>query len=88
LEAGVGKYIFLLSPFLIGGGVAAYAKQDPEFRKTLVKNAPAVEPTLSYLLGEKKPFEEFGKTLDGYKSTVTGFFGGGKEEPKPAAKSE
>lgn len=90
-EAGFGKVLVILSPFLVGGGVVTYAKYDNEFKKTLVTNVPAVEPVLKVLLQEEDPFQEVTKKLDeisstisGYTSTVTGFFTGAeKEEKKP-----
>lgn len=92
-EAGFGKVFVLLSPFLVGGGVVAYAKYDNEFRKTLITNAPALEPVLKVLLQEENPFEEVTKKLDdisstisGYTKTVTGFVTGGQEEKKPEKK--
>lgn len=93
-EAGFGKVLFVLSPFLVGGGVVTYAKYDNEFRKTLVTNVPALEPVLKVLLQEENPLEEVSKKLDdisstisGYTSTVTGFFtGGSKEEDKKPEK--
>ncbi|XP_062702230.1 MICOS complex subunit Mic60 isoform X2 [Aedes albopictus] len=93
-EAGFGKVLVVLSPFLVGGGVVAYAKYDNEFRKTLVTNVPALEPVLKTLLQEENPLDEVSKKLDeisstisGYTSTVTGFFTGGtKEEEKKAEK--
>lgn len=95
-EAGFGKVLVILSPFLVGGGVVTYAKYDNEFRKTLVTNVPALEPVLKTLLQEENPLEEVSKKLDeisstisGYTSTVTGFFTGGSkdEEKKPEKKS-
>lgn len=94
-EAGFGKVLVILSPFLVGGGVVTYAKYDNEFRKTLVTNVPALEPVLKALLQEENPLDEVSKKLDeisstisGYTSTVTGFFTGGskEEEKKPEKK--
>lgn len=92
-EAGFGKVLVLLSPFLAGGGVVAYAKYDNEFRKTLVTNVPALEPVLKALLQEENPLDEVSKKLDeisgtisGYTSSITGFFTGGEEEKKPEKK--
>ncbi|XP_065076199.1 MICOS complex subunit Mic60 isoform X1 [Ochlerotatus camptorhynchus] len=92
-EAGFGKVLFVLSPFLVGGGVVTYAKYDNEFRKTLITNVPALEPVLKVLLQEENPLAEVSKKLDeisssisGYTSTVTGFFTGGKEEEKTTEK--
>ncbi|XP_055544802.1 MICOS complex subunit Mic60 isoform X2 [Wyeomyia smithii] len=89
-EAGFGKVLVVLSPFLVGGGVVAYAKYDYEFRKTLVINVPALEPVLEILLQEKNPLDDVTKKLDeisstisGYTSSVTSFFTGGKEDKKP-----
>lgn len=92
-EAGFGKVLFVLSPFLVGGGVVTYAKYDDAFRKTLITNVPALEPVLKVLLQEENPLEDVSKKLDeisssisGYTSTVTGFFTGGKEEEKKPEK--
>lgn len=92
-EAGFGKVLFVLSPFLVGGGVVTYAKYDNEFRKTLITNVPALEPVLKVLLQEENPLDDVSKKLDeisnsisGYTSTVTNFFTGGKEEEKKPEK--
>lgn len=92
-EAGFGKVLFVLSPFLVGGGVVTYAKYDNEFRKMLVTNVPALEPVLKVLLQEENPLDEVSKKLDdisstisGYTSTVTGFFTGKEEDKKPEKK--
>ncbi|XP_053671829.1 MICOS complex subunit Mic60 [Anopheles nili] len=96
-EAGFGKVLVVLSPILIGGGVVTYAKYDNEFRKTLITNVPALEPVLKALLQETNPLDdvtkkmdEISKTIGGYTSTITGFFGGGgggeeekKQDKKP-----
>lgn len=94
-EAGFGKVLVVLSPLLVGGGVVAYAKYDNEFRKTLITNAPALEPVLKVLLQETNPLDDLSKKMDdisktigGYTSTVTGFFGGGEEEKKPEKKPD
>lgn len=91
-EAGFGKVLVVLSPFLVGGGVVTYAKYDNEFRKTLVSNVPALEPVLKVLLQEENPLDDVTKKLDeisstisGYTSSITGFFTGGEPE-KPAEK--
>lgn len=91
-EAGFGKVLVVLSPFLVGGGVVTYAKYDNEFRKTLVNNVPALEPVLKVLLQEENPLDDVTKKLDeisstisGYTSSITGFFTGGETE-KPAEK--
>lgn len=92
-EAGFGKVLFVLSPFLVGGGVVTYAKYDNEFRKTLITTVPALEPVLKVLLQEENPLDDVSKKLDeisssisGYTSTVTGFFTGGKEDEKKPEK--
>ncbi|XP_055632999.1 MICOS complex subunit Mic60 isoform X2 [Toxorhynchites rutilus septentrionalis] len=89
-EAGFGKVLVVLSPLLIGGGVVAYAKYDNEFRRTLVSNAPALEPVLKVLLQEENPlndvskkFDEISSTVSGYTSSITSFFTGGEQEKKP-----
>lgn len=92
-EAGFGKVLFVLSPFIVGGGVVTYAKYDNEFRKMLITNVPALEPVLKVLLQEENPLDDVSKKLDeisssisGYTSTVTNFFTGGKEEEKKPEK--
>uniref|UniRef100_A0A182Q2H4 MICOS complex subunit MIC60 n=1 Tax=Anopheles farauti TaxID=69004 RepID=A0A182Q2H4_9DIPT len=94
-EAGFGKVLVILSPFLIGGGVVTYAKYDNDFRKTLITNVPALEPVLKTLLQETNPLDEvtkkmddISKTIGEYTSTITGFFGGGEEEKKPEKKPD
>ncbi|XP_053669452.1 MICOS complex subunit Mic60 [Anopheles marshallii] len=94
-EAGFGKVLVVLSPFLIGGGVVTYAKYDNEFRKTLITNVPALEPVLKALLQETNPLDEVSKKMDDisktigeYTSTITGFFGGGEEEKKQEKKPD
>ncbi|XP_055676725.1 MICOS complex subunit Mic60 [Lutzomyia longipalpis] len=77
-EAGFGKFIVILSPFAVTGGVLAYAKYDESFRKTLVSTFPALESTLNALLDDKG----ITKTLEDTKSTVFGLFGGKEEEMK------
>ncbi|XP_058062761.1 MICOS complex subunit Mic60 isoform X1 [Anopheles bellator] len=94
-EAGFGKVLVVLSPILIGGGVVTYAKYDNEFRKTLITNAPALEPVLKMLLQETNPLDEvtkkmddISKTIGEYTSTITGFFGGSEEEKKAEKKPD
>ena len=73
-EAGFGKFLFIISPFAITGGVIAYAKYDPEFRKTLAKNAPAIEPVLEVFIDDKNPFEDVQKKFNEYTSSVSSSF--------------
>jgi mitofilin len=80
LEAGFGKYLIILSPFIAGGGVVAYAKYDNDFRKTLVKNVPAVEPILEVLLDDANPLADIQNKIDEYTKSITGFFGGSSSE--------
>lgn len=94
-EAGFGKVLVVLSPFLVGGGVVTYAKYDNEFRKTLVSNVPTLEPVLKVLLQEENPLDDVTKKLDeisstisGYTSSITGFFTGGEPEKQPEKKPE
>ncbi|XP_055587192.1 MICOS complex subunit Mic60-like isoform X1 [Uranotaenia lowii] len=94
-EAGFGKVLVVLSPFLIGGGVVAYAKYDNEFRKYLVSQVPALDPVLKTLLQEENPLEdvtkklnEISSTISGYTSSVTGFFSSGDEEKKSEKKAD
>lgn len=94
-EAGFGKVLVILSPFLVGGGVVTYAKYDNEFRKTLVTNVPALEPVLKVLLQEENPLDDVSKKLDeisstisGYTSSITGFFTGGEQEKQLEKKTD
>lgn len=70
-EAGFGKFLFIISPFAVTGGVVAYAKYDEEFRKTLVKNVPAIEPVLEVFIDDKNPFEDVQKKFNQYTSSVS-----------------
>jgi MICOS complex subunit MIC60 len=70
-EAGFGKFLIILSPFAVTGGVVAYAKYDEEFRKTLVKNVPAIEPVLEIFIDDKNPFADVQKKFGEYSSSVT-----------------
>lgn len=70
-EAGFGKFLLILSPFAVTGGVVAYAKYDNEFRKLLVKNVPAIEPVLEVFIDDKNPFDDATKKFEEYKSSVT-----------------
>lgn len=97
-EAGFGKFLLILSPFAIGGGLITYAKYDKEFRKTLVKNVPGIEPVLEVFIDDVNPFADVQKKMSEYRkkidetsssitSSVTGLFGGGDTKSEPA-KSE
>lgn len=93
VQAGFGKFLLILSPFAIGGGVVSYAKYDKEFRNTLEKNVPGVQPVLEVFIDDVNPFADVQKKLGEYwkkiddttssiKSSVTGLFGGeSKIEP-------
>lgn len=70
-EAGFGKFLLILSPIAVSGGIIAYAKYDNEFRKLLVKNVPAIEPVLEVFIDDKNPFDDVSKKFEEYKSTVT-----------------
>ncbi|XP_055699547.1 MICOS complex subunit Mic60 isoform X2 [Phlebotomus papatasi] len=78
-EAGFGKFIVILSPFAVSGGVLAYAKYDESFRKTLVSTFPALESTINSLLDDDKGIT--GRFED-TKSAIFGLFGGKEEEHK------
>jgi mitofilin len=73
-EAGFGKFLLILSPIAVSGGVIAYAKYDNEFRKLLVKNVPAIEPVLEVFIDDKNPFDDVSKKFGEYKTTVTSSF--------------
>lgn len=94
-EAGFGKVLVVLSPFLVGGAVVTYAKHDNEFRTTLVNNVPSLEPVLKVLLQEENPLdnvtkklEEISSTISGYTKSITGFFTGGETEKQPEKKPD
>jgi mitofilin len=70
-EAGFGKFLLILSPFAVAGGVVAYAKYDSEFRKTLVTNVPQIEPVLEVFIDDKNPFADVQKKYEEYKTSVT-----------------
>lgn len=70
-EAGFGKFLLILSPFAVTGGVVAYAKYDNEFRKTLVKNVPQIEPVLEVFIDDKNPFDDVQKKFNEYKASVS-----------------
>lgn len=70
-EAGFGKFLILISPFAATGGIIAYAKYDEEFRKTLVKNVPAIETVLEVFIDDKNPFDDVQKKFNEYTSSVT-----------------
>lgn len=78
VEAGFGKFLLILSPFAIGGGVISYAKYDKQFRETLVKNVPALEPVLEVFIDDVNPFanvqkkiEEYGKKISDTTSSIS-----------------
>lgn len=86
-QAGFGKFLLIISPFAIGGGVVQYAKYDKDFRALLVKNVPAIEPVLEVFIDDSNPFADIQKKIDEYRkkidettssitSSVTGLFGG------------
>lgn len=93
VEAGFGKFLLIISPFAIGGGVVSYAKYDKQFRETLVKNVPAIEPVLEVFIDDVNPFADVQKKIEEYRkkisdtmssatSSVTSLFGGdSKSEP-------
>jgi mitofilin len=80
-QAGFGKYLVILAPFITVGGVAAYAKHDDDFRKLIIKNVPLAEKPLKVILGEENPLASVTDTFDDLSKSVTGLFGG--DGPKP-----
>lgn len=70
VEAGFGKFLLILSPFAIGGGVISYAKYDKGFRETLVKNVPALEPVLEVFIDDVNPFADIQKKLEEYRKKI------------------
>lgn len=82
-EAGVGKYLVILAPFAAGAGVVAYAKSNPEFRKTLVNTVPGSEPLLKIFLQEEgnvvsettKSISNATQKVIGVKDSIVGYFG-------------
>ncbi|XP_037909381.1 MICOS complex subunit Mic60 isoform X2 [Hermetia illucens] len=79
-QAGFGKILVIITPFVAVGGVATYAKYDDEFRKTLVKNVPGADSILKVVLQEENPFEDVSKKFSSVTSSVTGLFGGGDSQ--------
>lgn len=71
VEAGFGKFLLILSPLAIGGGIVGYAKYDKEFRQTLVKNVPGIEPVLEVFIDDVNPFADIQKKLGEYQKKVT-----------------
>jgi MICOS complex subunit MIC60 len=69
-EAGFGKFLLIISPFAIGGGVISYAKYDKEFRQTLVKNVPGIVPVLEVFIDDVNPFADIQKKLGEYKKKI------------------
>lgn len=70
VEAGFGKFLLILSPFAVGGGIISYAKYDKEFRQTLVKNVPAIEPVLEVFIDDVNPFADIQKKIGEYKKKI------------------
>lgn len=71
VEAGFGKFLLIISPFAIGGGVVGYAKYDKEFRQTLVKNVPGIEPVLEVFIDDVNPFADIQKKLGEYQQKIS-----------------
>jgi hypothetical protein len=63
-----------------------HCRYDNEFRKTLIKNVPAVEPVLEVLLDDANPFADVQKKIDEYTKSITSFFGGSSDKPKDEVK--
>lgn len=70
VEAGFGKFLLILSPFAVGGGLISYAKYDKEFRQTLVKNVPGIEPVLEVFIDDVNPFADIQKKIGEYKKKI------------------
>lgn len=70
VEAGFGKFLLILSPFAVGGGIIGYAKYDKEFRQTLVKNVPGIEPVLEVFIDDVNPFADIQKKIGEYKKKI------------------
>lgn len=70
VEAGFGKFLLILSPFVIGGGVISYAKYDKEFRQTLAKNVPGIEPVLEVFIDDVNPFADIQKKMGEYRKKI------------------
>lgn len=73
-EAGFGKFLLILSPIAVTGGVVAYAKYDNQFRQTLVKNVPQIEPVLEMFIDDKNPFDDVQKKFNEYSSSISSSF--------------
>lgn len=96
-EAGFGKFLLLISPLAIAGGAISYAKYDKDFRKTLEKNVPGIEPVLEVFIDDVNPFADIQKKLGEYKkkidetttsisSTFTNLFGGDSKSDQAKSK--
>lgn len=70
VKAGFGKFLLILSPFVVGGGVISYAKYDKDFRQTLVKNVPGIEPVLEVFIDDVNPFADIQKKMGEYKKKI------------------
>ena len=69
-QAGFGKFLLIISPFAVGGGVITYAKYDKEFRQTLVKNVPGIEPVLEVFIDDVNPFADIQKKIGEYRKKI------------------
>uniref|UniRef100_A0A1A9VAH5 MICOS complex subunit MIC60 n=1 Tax=Glossina austeni TaxID=7395 RepID=A0A1A9VAH5_GLOAU len=88
-QAGFGKVVLILTPFMAVGGAITYAKYDTNFRKYLERNIPGAEYIIKVALQEEKPFKVVGEQFDNVKdrvgsisSSISGFFGSGEKETK------
>uniref|UniRef100_A0A1A9W3S9 MICOS complex subunit MIC60 n=1 Tax=Glossina brevipalpis TaxID=37001 RepID=A0A1A9W3S9_9MUSC len=88
-QAGFGKVVFFLTPFMVVGGAITYAKYDKTFRKYLERNIPGAEYVIKVALQEEKPFKMVGEQFDNVKervgsvtSSISGLFGSAEKETK------
>uniref|UniRef100_A0A1B0BMJ6 MICOS complex subunit MIC60 n=1 Tax=Glossina palpalis gambiensis TaxID=67801 RepID=A0A1B0BMJ6_9MUSC len=93
-QAGFGKVVFILTPFVAVGGAITYAKYDTNFRKYLERNIPGAEYIIKVALQEEKPFKVVGEQFDNVKdrvgsisSSISGFFGSAEKETKTQPES-
>ncbi|XP_037946966.1 MICOS complex subunit Mic60 isoform X2 [Teleopsis dalmanni] len=86
-QAGFGKVILILSPFVVIGGTITYANYDKDFRKKLEEKVPGSEYIIKVALKEENPFKSINNKIDSISnsvsnatSTVTGFFSSSKKD--------
>lgn len=59
-----------MSPFAVGAGIISYAKYDKEFRQTLEKNVPGIQPVLEVFIDDVNPFADVQKKIGEYRKKI------------------